>query len=151
MIFQHHKQCQKGMNFKSNYLSYPIIYNPEFVVFLNPWVNMQQQCAYSWPIILSYLHFKPGHLKLNKDDNVSQQGEQKMAIIQQIYFFHPILMKLGCCCCLAWTLFVLAFQCHEKINWIFFFSDIIVQVSVAVQVHMYIQCMYMDWNLNKLE
>ena len=43
-----------------------------------------------------------------------------MAIIQQIYFFHPILMKLGCCCCLAWTLFVLAFQCHEKINWIFF-------------------------------
>ena len=67
-----------------------------------------------------------------------------MAIIQQIYFFHPILMKLGCCCCLAWTLFVLAFQCHEKINWIFFFSDIIVQVSVAVQVHMYIQCMYMD-------
>ena len=132
-------------------VSYPIIYNPEFVVFLNPWVNMQQ-CAYSWPIILSYLHFKPGHLKLNKDDNVSQQGEQKMAIIQQIYFFHPILMKLGCCCCcLAWTLFVLAFQCHEKINWIFFFSDIIVQVSVAVQVHMYIQCMYMDWNLNKLE
>ena len=67
-----------------------------------------------------------------------------MAIIQQIYFFHPILMKLGCCCCLAWTLFVLAFQCHEKINWISFFSDIIVQVSVAVQVHMYIQCMYMD-------
>ena len=75
-------------------VSYPIIYNPEFVVFLNPWVNMQQ-CAYSWPIILSYLHFKPGHLKLNKDDNVSQQGEQKMAIIQQIYFFHPILVVVA--------------------------------------------------------
>ena len=124
-------------------VSYPIIYNPEFVVFLNPWVNMQQ-CAYSWPIILSYLHFKPGHLKLNKDDNVSQQGEQKMAIIQQIYFFHPILMKLGCCC-LAWTLFdyyVLAFQCHEKINWIF--------VS-ATLLYIYVHTMYMDWNLNKLE
>ena len=105
-------------------VSYPIIYNPEFVVFLNPWVNMQQ-CAYSWPIILSYLHFKPGHLKLNKDDNVSQQGEQKMAIIQQIYFFHPILMLP--CLDIVWLLCTcISMSWKNKLD--FCFSDIIVHI-----------------------